>query len=220
MSSLAPSPPPSGMDTIIKSDSYDHRDMNNNHHYGQHQQNLINPATLAYTPPASSPAEMPMDSHTSHSLLTSSPTTNRHPYTTQPEHIRTPSLEPSTSHSNNRRSLMLDPSLALHSTPPTSPLLCSTTSAASSSIISATAPADDLLSFDALGSDSSILIHGDTSGMDVDAMGISFHGGVSGCGPNDCEDAFSGSLVGGLGEFLKGEVGEVGNDSSFGLWDI
>jgi hypothetical protein len=82
-----------------------------------------------------------------------------------------------------------------------------------------------LNSFSALDDDSTVLIHGgadgDVSGMDVDAMGISFGGSV-GCGSSaDCVDQGMndpfGSGLGGLGEFLKGEV--AGN-GEFGLWDI
>jgi len=82
---------------------------------------------------------------------------------------------------------------------------------------------DDLLSsFDVLGDESSILIHGDdTSGMDMDGMGISFHGGVSCTSGGDgmdpvLSDAFTVSGGLGLGEFLKGEV----TDGSFGMWDM
>jgi hypothetical protein len=203
------------MDTILKNDE----DLSESGPY----HNLINPASLTYTPPASSPAEMEMPSHSMHHHHHHHHNSSSSFHHTQPIDSpirpRTPSLEPSSS-SRNRGSLIvteggsIPAGLALNNTPPTSPLLCaSSTTTSSNSIVSTAGPSDPLLgSFDALGEDSSILIHGeDHSGMDVDAMGISFSG--TGCGGN--VDPGLGDPFDSL-EFLKGDA--VGSHSEFGMW--
>src|ERR1700760_4315599 len=101
------------MDTIIKSNDSLNPFPTPEHPSStpyNHSHSLINPANLAYTPPASSPAEMEMSSHSMHHHNTSSPTLHRRHDSTSPARPRTPSLEPSTARDRNSM-LLTDPNL-------------------------------------------------------------------------------------------------------------